>query len=84
MPHRLSTRISLFTATIVAVTTIINVTTASAQVTGVVSDPSLVPLEGAIVSVQATGLRTVTAADGSFSLPGATGTDIVIVAALKG
>lgn len=63
---------------------IIAATSASAQVTGFVGDLSLVPLEGAIVSVQATDLRTVTAADGTFSLPGATGVDMVVVAGLKG
>ncbi len=56
-----------------------------ADVTGVVRDAlTNQPLEGALVSVQATDWETVTAADGSFSLPDAVGDGLVIVAAFRG
>ncbi len=55
-----------------------------AEVTGTVMDENLAPLSGALVSVQATPLRTITAADGSFSLPLDNGSGIVIVGARKG
>jgi hypothetical protein len=57
----------------------------SAQVSGTVVDAStLLPIAGARVTRQATTITTVTAADGSFSLPGAVGSNLVIVAAMKG
>ncbi|MGH2571303.1 MAG: hypothetical protein ACRDGR_08765, partial [bacterium] len=57
----------------------------SAQVSGTVVDAStLLPIAGARVGRQATTITTVTAADGSFSLPGAVGSGLVIVAASKG
>ncbi len=56
---------------------------ASGQITGTIVDASLAPIEGAIVSVQATTQRDTTAADGTFSLPGATGGALTIVAAHK-
>jgi hypothetical protein len=55
------------------------------SVAGVVRDSAtLLPLAGALVSLQATTLRTNTALDGSYSLPIANGTGLVIVAARKG
>ncbi len=58
---------------------------ASAQVSGEVRDlTTMVPVEGAIVSLQATDTRATTAADGSFTLPGVSGAGLVIVAANKG
>jgi cysteine-rich repeat protein len=50
----------------------------------VLEQGSTAPIEGAIVSLQATPNRTTTAADGSFSLDVPPGTDLVIVAAKKG
>ncbi|MCI0650873.1 MAG: hypothetical protein L0Z55_03195 [Planctomycetes bacterium] len=58
--------------------------TASAQVSGVVLDAlTLGPIEGAIVTLQATEIRTETDADGEFTLTDATGIGLVIVAAKK-
>ena len=58
---------------------------AAAQVSGVVLDQATMqPIPGALVSVQLAGQRTETASDGTFSLPGATGTGLVVVAAAKG
>jgi len=54
-------------------------------VSGIVLDQATAqPVEGAIVSLQATTERTVTLPDGTFDLPGAQGTSMVIVAAKKG
>lgn len=68
----------------VAALSLLFVGPASAQVSGVVRDLAMNPVEGAIVSLQATDQRTETDATGAFSLPGATGTDLVIVAAKRG
>lgn len=58
---------------------------AEAQVSGFVREfGTSAPIEGAIVSLQATSLRTTTGVDGSFDLAGATGAGIKIVAAQKG
>ncbi len=58
---------------------------AGTGVSGVVVDATTSqPLSGALVSWQATDERTTTAGDGSFSLPGAIGANLVIVAAKKG
>ncbi|MFN8547718.1 MAG: T9SS type A sorting domain-containing protein [Candidatus Eisenbacteria bacterium] len=55
---------------------------ASAQISGVVRDAvTLAPLPNAQVAVQATSIKTLTAADGTFSLPAASGTDLWVVAA---
>lgn len=57
---------------------------ADAQVSGLVRDANtLQPLEGAIVTLQGTSTRDTTDAAGMFSLPGVSGTDLVIVAAQK-
>jgi hypothetical protein len=57
---------------------------ASAQVSGTVVDASnLLPIAGALVTQQATTITTTTAVDGSFSLPGAVGNNLTIVAARK-
>src|SRR5262249_30171314 len=45
---------------------------------GVVSDASRSPLAGATVSVHGTSLQTLTAADGSFALPGVSVGDVTI------
>lgn len=56
-----------------------------AQVSGVVLDgSSLQPLPGALVSLQTTEFRTVSGADGSFTLTGVQGSALVIVAAKAG
>jgi len=58
---------------------------ASAQVSGTVVDfTTSNPIPDAWVTLQATNQRTQTAADGTFSLPGASGINLVIVAAKKG
>lgn len=58
---------------------------AHAQVSGFVyEEGSNTPIDGALVTLQTTSTRTTTAADGSFSLPGATGAGLVIVGAHKG
>ncbi len=58
---------------------------AEAQVSGSVRDELTgQPLAGARVSLQASNVETLTAADGSFDLTGASGTDLVITAAAKG
>jgi hypothetical protein len=59
-------------------------TSVRADISGTVLDASASPVAGAIVSVQATALRTTTAADGSFNLTVADGSDLVIVGAKKG
>ena len=57
----------------------------AADVTGHVRHAdTLVPVSGAIVSLQASDVRTTTAPDGGFSLPLSSGTDLVIVAGAKG
>ncbi|MCP3978402.1 MAG: hypothetical protein GY716_03585 [bacterium] len=57
---------------------------AAAIVSGVVRDEtSLQPVEGALVTVQATAARTTTAADGTFSLDVPNGVDPLIVGAKK-
>lgn len=59
--------------------------TIEAQVSGtVVEAVTLTPLSGARVTLQATSIGTTTAADGTFSLPGVSGTGVVIVGAHKG
>ncbi len=56
-----------------------------AQVSGVVTDAGTgLPLAGARVGRQATTIRTDTAPDGTFDLPGATGSSLTIVAAKPG
>ncbi|GJM43248.1 MAG: hypothetical protein DHS20C21_00900 [Gemmatimonadota bacterium] len=56
-----------------------------AQVSGTVVDQAtLQPLADAIVTLQTTTTSTVTAPDGTFSLPGANGANLVIVGAKKG
>lgn len=56
--------------------------TAQAQVSGVVVDGvSLAPIANAQVKLQATTISTLTAADGSFSLPVFSGSDLWVVAA---
>jgi len=58
--------------------------TATAQVSGIVRDAvTHQPIVDAQVKVQATTISTRTAPDGSFSLPGAIGTDLWVVAAQK-
>jgi len=55
-----------------------------AQVSGTVrQEGSNTPIAGALVSVQATGTRVATAADGTFLIPGVTG-PVVLVAAIHG
>ncbi|MCP3905249.1 MAG: hypothetical protein GY715_16610 [Planctomycetes bacterium] len=52
---------------------------------GVVLDQdTMAPLEGALVSLQASGLRTTTASDGSYTLTVPNGTNLTIVGASKG
>jgi hypothetical protein len=61
------------------------VPSAVAQVSGQVLDSStMLAIPGAIVGVQATSNRTWTATDGSFTLPGAMGSNLVITGAAKG
>ncbi len=56
--------------------------TGNAQISGVVRDAvTLQPLANAQVAVQATNIKTLTAADGTFSLPDASGSDLWLVAA---
>lgn len=56
-----------------------------AQISGVVRDLATSnPIEGAIVSLQATDQRVETDASGAYSLPMASGSDLVIVAAKRG
>jgi len=59
-------------------------TTASAQVSGTVVDAGGNPVADVMVTLQATSHTTTTAPDGSFSLPGAVGTNTFVVAAKKG
>lgn len=60
-------------------------TTTHAQVSGRVTDGvSGAPIAGALVSVRATKLRTVTAPSGEFSLPEARGEEVPVVAAHEG
>lgn len=57
---------------------------AQSQVSGTLLDrASGHPLAGALVSLQARGIRTTTAADGSFSLPEVSGSNLVLVGAHK-
>jgi uncharacterized repeat protein (TIGR03806 family) len=57
----------------------------AALVSGVVKNSvTLLPIEGALVTLQTTTTQTSTAADGSFTLDIASGTDLVIVGASKG
>jgi len=56
-----------------------------AQLSGVVRhSANLEPIPNAIVSLQTTSVRTVTGLEGQFSLPGATGESLIVVAAAKG
>ncbi|MDP6384654.1 MAG: carboxypeptidase regulatory-like domain-containing protein [Planctomycetota bacterium] len=58
---------------------------AHAQISGQVLDSlSLAPIGGALVTLQATTTRTTTAADGTYTLPIASGANLTIVAANKG
>ncbi|MEM7166170.1 MAG: carboxypeptidase regulatory-like domain-containing protein [Planctomycetota bacterium] len=58
---------------------------ADAQVSGTVRDSAtLQPIAGAIVTLQGTSTRTTTDGAGGFSLPGVSGSSLVIVAANKG
>ena len=55
------------------------------QVSGtVLDDLSSNPVSGALVTLQASGIRTVTATDGTFTLSTGAGTGLVIVGAHKG
>ena len=55
------------------------------QISGIVLESgSLVPVGGAIVAIQASPQKTTTAADGSFTLSGLSGTNFEVVAAKKG
>jgi len=57
----------------------------AAQVAGtVVDDATSEPLEGALVTVQASEVETTTGADGRFALPGAGGSGLVIAAGRVG
>jgi hypothetical protein len=58
--------------------------TASAQVSGTVRDQFLAPVADARVTLQASDIATTTAADGTFNLPEAIGSGLVIVAAREG
>jgi FlgD Ig-like domain len=58
---------------------------ARAQVSGFVLDETThAPIPDAMVTLQTTQVKDTTAADGAFSLPGASGADLVIVAAKVG
>lgn len=58
---------------------------APTDVGGIVRDSStLLPIENAVVTLQTTTTKTLTAIDGSFSLPLSSGTGLVIVGAHKG
>ena len=58
---------------------------AHAQVSGTVIDQvSRLPIEGAVVSVQASDIETQTDVTGAFALPDAAGADLVVVAGAKG
>ena len=58
---------------------------AQADVTGVIRDQATAnPIAGALVTLQATSIRTTSQADGSYVLAAPTGADRVIVAAKKG
>ncbi len=57
---------------------------ALAQLSGSVVLTDLTPVGSALVSVQATGVSTTTAADGTFWLGDATGSGLTVVAAKKG
>lgn len=57
----------------------------AAEVSGFVRDQSTAnPLSGALVTLQATSIRTTTALDGSFQLTVPDGERLIIVAAIKG
>jgi len=67
------------------ITSLFLASTASAQVSGTVVESTMMrPVTGATVSLQATTQRTVTGHNGTFTLPDATGSGLVIVAAKKG
>ncbi len=55
-----------------------------AQVGGVVRDSSKKPVEGAIVTLQASDVEAKTDASGAYSLPGVSGADLRVVAAKAG
>ncbi len=58
---------------------------AASDVTGVVRDETTgEPISGALVTLQASGIRSMTGADGTFSLSTGIGVDLVVVAAHKG
>jgi len=58
---------------------------AKAQVSGTVRDlGTMSPIAGAIVTIQATDMEVVTGADGTYDLPTAIGTDLVVVGANVG
>jgi len=59
-------------------------TLAAAQISGTVVDLAGLPVADAKVTLQATAFTTTTAPDGSFSLPGASGSNTFVVAAKKG
>ncbi|MFN0059317.1 MAG: carboxypeptidase-like regulatory domain-containing protein [Planctomycetota bacterium] len=62
-----------------------SLSSATAQVSGVVRDTAtLLPISGALVTLQATAVQTTTDANGMFSLAGAVGMNLVIVAAHVG
>lgn len=58
---------------------------ANAQIVGVVRDAgTMSPIEGALVTLQATNTNALTDTNGEFNLPVSGGTDLVIVGAYKG
>ncbi len=58
---------------------------ARGQVSGIARDAAtLLPLSGARIAVQTTTIITTTAPDGSYSLPDAVGSDLIITGAKKG
>jgi hypothetical protein len=75
----------LFRCIAVAAVMLVLPTATRAQVSGLIIDGATqLPAGGALVTLQATTLSTISAPDGTFDLPGATGTGLVIVTALKG
>jgi hypothetical protein len=63
---------------------VLRVPLAAAQVQGIVIDLDVHPIEGALVTVQATGTFAITGPDGRFDLADATGSNFSLVAARKG
>lgn len=86
MPSLRASRISVHVRCVLLVAlAVLLPASASAQVSGTVRDAAtLQPIDGAIVTLQGTSTRAVTNAAGTFSLPGVSGSNLVIVAANKG